>query len=124
MPRLASGDRYRAEELLITRHRWIAAVVAVLCIGLIADAGAASAASSRMTAKQKAQVRAQLGKQIKTNPKLISRKSFIRKAALVNFKLPVTLRLRGGNTPGTCNGFATTTCNPTTGVVPGGSNPN
>jgi hypothetical protein len=87
-------------------------------------AGVADAKSSKMSAKQKAAVRAKLKKQIKKNPKAISRKSFIKKAALVNFKLPVTLRLRGANTPGTCNGFATSTCNPTTGVTPGNANPN
>jgi hypothetical protein len=87
-------------------------------------AGVADAKSSKMSAKQKAAVRAQLRKQIKKNPKAISRKSFIKKAALVNFKLPVTLRLRGSNTPGSCNGFSTSSCNPTTGVTPGNANPN
>ena len=96
----------------------------MLCAGLIANVEMASAASSKMSAKQKAAVRAKLRKQIKKNPKVIQRKSFVKKAALVNFKLPVTLRLRGANTPGSCNGFSTSTCNPTTGVTPGNSNPN
>src|SRR5206468_3502928 len=37
----------------------------------------------------------QLRKQIRKNPRVIRSKSFLRKAALVNFKLPVTIRLRG-----------------------------
>jgi hypothetical protein len=92
------------------------------------------AVKHKMSAKHKAQIRAQLRREIKKNPKAIMRRSFLRKAALVSFKLPVTLRLRGGNTPGSCpfstNGgstFNTSTCNPTggaNGVVPGNSNPN
>jgi hypothetical protein len=94
--------------------------VAALAVGVFA--GPASA--KKLSAKQKAHVRKQLRKQIKKNPKLISSKRFYKRAALVNFKLPVTLRLRGGNTPGACNGFATANCQPTPGVVPGSSNPN
>ena len=100
------------------------ALVVVASLAVTLFAGVADAKSSKMSAKQKAAVRAKLKKQIKKNPKAIMRKSFVRKAALVNFKLPVTLRLRGSNTPGTCNGFSTSSCNPTTGVTPGNANPN
>jgi hypothetical protein len=48
-----------------------------------------------MSKAQKAKVAKQLRKQIKKNPRVIRSKSFLRKAALVNFKLPVTIRLRG-----------------------------
>jgi hypothetical protein len=109
------------------RHRWFAAVVAVLCAALLGNVASASAAGSQLSAKQKAHVRAQLRKQIKKNPRVIRQKSFVKKAALVNFKLPVTLRLRGGNTPtGPCNGFTAPSgaCQPTGNVVPGNSNPN
>jgi len=82
------------------------------------------AVKHKMSAKQKAHVRAQLRKQIRKNPKAIQRKSFLKKAALVNFKLPVTLRLRGANTQTGCNGFTVATCEPTPGVIPGGANPN
>jgi hypothetical protein len=51
-----------------------------------------------MSAKQRAAVRTQLKKEIKKNPKAISRKSFVKRASLVNFKLPVTIALRGGKT--------------------------
>jgi hypothetical protein len=100
-------------------------VIAALSVSLFA--GVADARSSKMSAKQKAAVRAKLRKQIKKNPRVIQRKSFVKKAALVNFKLPVTLRLRGGNTPtGPCNGFSAPAgaCQPTGNVVPGNSNPN
>jgi uncharacterized protein YneF (UPF0154 family) len=68
-------------------------VVAALAVGVFA--GPASA--KKLNAKQRAAVRAQLKKQIKKNPKLINKKSFVKRAALVNFKLPVTIRLRGSD---------------------------
>jgi hypothetical protein len=85
-----------------------------------------------MSAKQKAHIRAALRKQIRKNPGAIKRKSFLKKAALVNFKLPVTLRLRGANVdpagPGVdepnCTAFTVSNCTPTSGVTPGASNPN
>jgi hypothetical protein len=43
---------------------------------------------------QKAKIRAQLGKAIKKNPKLIGKASFLKKAGLVDFSLPVTVRVR------------------------------
>jgi hypothetical protein len=87
---------------------------------------AKTAVKHKMSAKQKAHVRAQLRKQIRKNPAAIKRKSFLKKAALVNFKLPVTLRLRGGNTGSTpCNGLTGLgSCQPTPGVVGGSTNPN
>src|SRR4051794_9617293 len=68
--------------------------VAALAVGALA--GPASA--KKMSAKQRAAVRTQLKKEIKKNPKVINRKSFVKRASLVNFKLPVTIALRGGNT--------------------------
>src|ERR1700742_359530 len=68
--------------------------VAALAVGVLA--GPASA--KKMSAKQRAAVRTQLKKEIKKNPKVINRKSFVKRASLVNFKLPVTIALRGGNT--------------------------
>ena len=67
------------------------ALVVVASLAVTLFAGVADAKSSKMSAKQKAAVRAKLRKQIKKNPKAIMRKSFVKKAALVNFKLPVTL---------------------------------
>jgi hypothetical protein len=68
--------------------------VAALAVGVLA--GPASA--KKLSAKQRAAVRTQLSKQIKKNPAVINRKSFVKRASLVNFKLPVTIALRGGNT--------------------------
>src|SRR3954469_377754 len=73
--------------------------VAALAVGVFA--GPASA--KKMSAKQRAAVRAQLSKQIKKHPGVINRKSFIKRASLVNFVLPVTIRLRDGDKPGTPN---------------------
>src|SRR6188472_3694754 len=67
-------------------------VITALSIGLAA--GPASARTHRLSAKQKAHIRAQLRKQVKKNPKVIRSRSFLKKASLVNFKLPVTIRLR------------------------------
>jgi hypothetical protein len=72
-------------------------VITALSVGLLA--GPASAKTHRMSAKQKAHIRAQLRKQVKKNPKVISRRAFLKKASLVNFKLPVTIRLRGATGP-------------------------
>jgi hypothetical protein len=58
-------------------------------------------ASAKLTKHQKAHVRKQLKRAIKKNPKLIRSKHFIKRAALVNFKLPVTIRLRTGDVPAT-----------------------
>jgi len=78
-----------------------------------------------MSAKQKAHVRAKLRKQVRKNPAVIGKRSFLKKAALVDFKLPVTLRLRGDNTPGTCNGLSGLgNCQPTPGRIPGSTNSN
>src|SRR5689334_8546686 len=65
--------------------------VAALAVGVFA--GPASA--KKLSAKQRAAVRAQLRKEIKKNPKMIQRKSFVKRAGLVDFKLPVTIALRG-----------------------------
>jgi hypothetical protein len=66
--------------------------VAALAVGVMA--GPASA--KKMSAKQRAAVRAQLRKEVKKNPRVVQKKSFLKRASLVNFKLPVTIALRGG----------------------------
>lgn len=58
-------------------------------------AAAAAAASHSRTHDQK--VRAELLRAVKKNPRVVLRKSFLRKASLVKFALPVTVRLRGSN---------------------------
>jgi hypothetical protein len=71
-------------------------VVTALSVGLLA--GPASAKTTRLSAKQKSAIRAQLRKAVKKNPRVVRSKSFLKKASLVDFKLPITVRLR---TPGT-----------------------
>jgi lysophospholipase L1-like esterase len=51
-----------------------------------------------MSAKARKAERAKLLRAVKKNPKLINRKSFVKRASLVNFKLPITVRLRGATT--------------------------
>jgi hypothetical protein len=67
--------------------------VAALAVGVFA--GPASA--KKLSAKQRAAVRTQLRKEIKKNPKVINRKSFVKRASLVDFTLPVTIKLRGAS---------------------------
>ena len=88
-------------------HLLALVVIAALAFGIVA-----SPASAKMSAKQKAQVRAKLKKQVKKNPAVIKRKSFIRKAALVNFRLPITVRLRDGDKPITPSVKESSTANP------------
>jgi len=66
----------------------------------------AGPASAKVSAKQKKAITHQLRKAIKKNPKAFSQKWFMKKASLVNFKLPVTIRLRNGtsaNNPNQAN---------------------
>jgi hypothetical protein len=62
---------------------------------MVFGAFAGGASAKKVSKKQKAAITKQLRKQIKKNPRVIRSKSFLRKAGLVDFKLPVTIRLRG-----------------------------
>src|SRR3954447_4015488 len=78
-------------------HRWMALLLVALCVGLVGPVAEASAhprKHTRISAKAKRIQRARLYRAIKRNPKLIMRRSFVKKASLVNFKLPITVRLR------------------------------
>ena len=61
----------------------------------------APAAQSHLTRQQAARIRASLRREVKRHPGVVRRTSFIKRASLVNFTLPVTLRLRPprGSTP-------------------------
>jgi hypothetical protein len=61
----------------------------------------AAPASAKLSKHQKVQIRKQLRKQVKKHPGVVNKRSFLKKAALVNFKLPVTIRLRTGDIPAT-----------------------
>lgn len=84
------------------RRHVLQVVALVTAVALVFGAFAGSASAKKMTKGQKAKVRAELRKQVKKNPGAVKRKSFLKRAALVNFKLPVTIRLR--NTCTTENG--------------------
>jgi hypothetical protein len=73
-------------------------VVAALAVGLMAGP-----ASAKVSAKKKAQITRQLRKAVRHNAKVVSRRWFLKKASLVNFKLPVTIRLRGATAPNNPN---------------------
>jgi hypothetical protein len=51
-------------------------------------------ASAKLTKHQKVHIRKQLRKQIKKNPKMIRSKHWLKRASLVDFQLPVTIKLR------------------------------
>jgi lysophospholipase L1-like esterase len=78
--------------------RRVVGLIAVLCLAFAAAAPVASAKSShKLTPHYKKVVRKQLLRAIHKHPKLIRSKSFIKKASLVNFKLPITVRLRNAS---------------------------
>lgn len=77
----------RRRAVLVTS---LAAAVA----GALWSAGLAPAASTELTSAQKAKVRAELRKQVRRSPGVVRRSAFLRKAGLVDFRLPVTIRLR------------------------------
>jgi hypothetical protein len=69
-------------------------VLSLAVLAVLGTAGPAAAAGQRMTAGERAKVRTELRRAIKQQPSLIRTRSFVRRAGLVNFKLPVTIRLR------------------------------
>jgi hypothetical protein len=59
------------------------------------------AGKHHLTAKQRAKIRRQLRLEIRRHPKVLRTRSFLRRASLVDFTLPVTLALRTGDDPAT-----------------------
>ncbi len=89
------GKVHPSRRSSVSLRRHVLQVVAlVTAVALVFGAFAGSAVAKKMSKSQKAKVRAELRKQVKKNPGVVKRRSFLRKAALVNFKLPVTIRLR------------------------------
>src|SRR6476646_988593 len=56
-------------------------------------------APARIGAKRAARIRAQLARQVTHDPAVVGQRWFLRRAGLVEFKLPVTLRLRPDPAP-------------------------
>jgi len=81
----------------------ISRTVAVATVAAVATAGfgASDATASRISPRQAAHLRAELKREIHRNPRVVRSRSFVRKASLVNFVLPVTIRLRNPCLPGT-----------------------
>src|SRR4051812_48813713 len=74
------------------KTRYLLLVAAALCV----LAAPAQAQRPHLSKQRAAHIRATLRKQVRHNPRVVRRRSFLKKAALVDFKLPVTLRLRPG----------------------------
>ncbi len=70
-------------------------VALATAVAMVFGAFAGSASAKKISKKQKAAISKQLRKQITKNPRVIRSKSFLRKAGLVDFRLPVTIRIRG-----------------------------
>jgi hypothetical protein len=84
-------------------HR-VAATATFLLISMLAlTAAPAGAASHRMTAHRRAAVRAALMRTVRRHPGVVGTHAFVRRASLVNFKLPITVRLRQGSNPAVTN---------------------
>jgi lysophospholipase L1-like esterase len=78
----------------------MAVLVAALCVSLVGPVTGASARvhqKARLGAKAKRVERSRLMRMVKKNPRVISKRSFVKRASLVNFKLPITVRLRSSN---------------------------
>jgi hypothetical protein len=75
-------------------------VLLIAClVGSVVAAPAAPA--KRLTAKQKRVIKKKLMRQVKKHPRVVLRKSWLRKADMVDFNLPTTIRLNpaASNTP-------------------------
>ena len=88
---------------MFLRHRHIKVLALVAALGLLAGIQATTAAGASSSASKKQAIRKALRKQVRENPKVVMRKSFLKKASLVSFKLPVTVRLRNSSVPSNPN---------------------
>ena len=86
-----------------SRPQRVAVPATLLLMILAAPVAPAGAATHRMTTRHRAAVRASLLRAVRRHPGVVSSHAFLRRAALVNFKLPITIRLRQGPNPGTTN---------------------
>jgi hypothetical protein len=69
-------------------------------------------ASAKLTKSQKVHIRHKLRKQIKKNPRMIKNKRWLKRASLVDFSLPVTIKLRQP-----CTGTNQVAANPPTQIT-------
>src|SRR4051794_3841954 len=80
--------------------RWsVVGLLVVLCASIAGPVSVSSASAQRpLTAKARKAERAKLLRAVRKNPKLVNRRSFVKRASLVNFRLPITVRLRASTT--------------------------
>jgi hypothetical protein len=79
-------------------HRGVIRLLSVVvACGVLLGSLATVAPAKGLSPKAKAKIRTELRKQVKKNPGAIKSRSFLKKASLVNFKLPITVRLRNSN---------------------------
>ena len=84
-------------------RRGLTAVSLLMVLIFAVSAVGAGAAPVRLTAQRRASVRAALLRAVKRHPGLVGSHAFVRRASLVNFKLPITVRLRQGSNPAVTN---------------------
>jgi hypothetical protein len=84
-----------------SRRSLTAALVAATTLAAVPATPAVAA--NKSSAARRAAARHELLREVRRNPGVVRRRAFLKRAALVNFKLPVTIRLRTGNDPATTN---------------------
>jgi hypothetical protein len=80
---------------LLAFHRYfsLTAIAVAICLAPAASS-AAPPKQQKLSAAQKAQIRKQLAREVRKNPAVVMKRSFIRKAAASEFRLPFSVRLR------------------------------
>jgi hypothetical protein len=91
--RCKAGAEVRDEPMSGRMRKLAATTVLLACCAVPAQA------SVRVSAHGAARIRAALARQVKRDPSVVTRRWFLRRAGLVKFALPVTLRLRDDGAP-------------------------
>jgi len=105
----------------------------MLIVALLGSAFLGSSAEAKMSKAQKAAISKKLMRAVKHNPRVISKRWFLKKASIVSFTLPTTIRLLPASdqqghhkanaqttlTPGGCNACSQLNVGDTSGFQPG-----
>src|SRR3954452_16143257 len=87
---------------LHSHNRRLAVLLACACLGSAVAAtetsansgpNARPAAAKKISKKERAKIRKQLAREVKRDPSIFFKENFAKRAALVDFKLPLTVRL-------------------------------
>jgi hypothetical protein len=89
----SAKDRSLARECRFSH----AVAATLLAVVFVASVFLTAAAEANATAKQRQAIRRQLAREVKRNPTVVMKKSFIKKAVFVDYKLPMTVRLARPN---------------------------